>query len=120
MEQQNPNRLPSYLRHQFTLHRFFGHQANRPPGATFWRIAADHRDDALFLVSVQHLGRAGPLFLVKRTIQAGLLIIACGVRGITLAIRGALASSANCNSAKARSTTRTCCTPPFNSLRNSC
>jgi len=81
VEQQNPNRLPPYLRHQFTFHRFFGHQANRPAGTTFWRIAADHRDDALFLVSVQHLG-AGPLFLVKCTIQAGLLI--------------AMAESANC------------------------
>src|SRR5471030_461910 len=82
VEQQNPNCLPSYLRHQFTLHRFFGHQADRPAGATFWRIAADHRDDALFLISVKHLGGAGPLFLVKGAIQAGLLI--------------AIAESANC------------------------
>jgi hypothetical protein len=72
----------SSLRHQFSFHRFFGHQANRPTGAACWRIATDHRDDPLFLVSVQHLGCAGPLFLVKRAIEAGLLI--------------AMAESANC------------------------
>ncbi len=76
MEQQNPNCLPSYLRHQFALHRFFGHQADRPAGAPFWRIGTHHRDDALFLVSLQHLGGAGPLFLVKGAIQAGLLTMA--------------------------------------------
>ena len=74
MQQQNPNRLPSHLRHQFSLHRFFGHQANRPAGATWWRIATDHRDDPLLLVRIQHLGRAGPLFLVIGAIQADLLI----------------------------------------------
>src|SRR5215467_864407 len=74
VKQQNPYRLPSYLRHQFTLHRFFGHQANRPPGATLWRIATDHGDNALFLVSIQHLGGAWPLLLVKRTLQASPLI----------------------------------------------
>src|SRR6476659_8387681 len=46
--------------------------------------------------------------------------MACGVSGIVLATWGALTSSANCNSAKARRTTRTCCTPPFRRLRNSC
>ena len=74
MEQQNPNGLPSHLRRQFSFRRFFGYKANRPAGATCWRIATDHRDDALFLVTVQHLGGAGPLFLVKGAIQAGLLI----------------------------------------------
>src|SRR5271157_394938 len=74
VEQQNPNRLPSYLWHQFTLHRFLRHQADRPAGTTFWRIAADHRDDPLFLVGVQYLGRARPLLLVKGTIQASMLI----------------------------------------------
>src|SRR6185295_1985555 len=46
--------------------------------------------------------------------------MACGVSGIVLATWGAQTSSANCNSAKARRTTRTCCTPPFRRLRNSC
>src|SRR5947208_15811502 len=46
--------------------------------------------------------------------------MACGVSGIVSATWGALTSSANCNSARARRTTRTCCTPPFRRLRNSC
>ena len=45
--------------------------------------------------------------------------IACGVSGTTLEIRGALTPLANCRSAKARRTTRTCCTPPLNSLASS-
>jgi hypothetical protein len=40
----------------------------------FWRIAADHRDNALFLVGVQHLGGARALFLIQSTIQSGLLV----------------------------------------------
>src|SRR5215471_482831 len=38
------------------------------------------------------------------------------VSGTTLAICGALAPFASCNKAKARRTTRTCWTPPLNSL----
>ena len=40
----------------------------------FWRIAAYHRDDALFLVGVQYLGSAGTLFLIQRTIQSSPLV----------------------------------------------
>src|SRR5437870_7751744 len=46
--------------------------------------------------------------------------MACAVSGTTLEMRGALTPLANCNSAKARRTTRTCCTPPFTSFRNAC
>src|SRR5213594_4348943 len=44
--------------------------------------------------------------------------MACGVNGTTAAIRGALTPFANCKSATARRTTRTCCTPPLNSFLN--
>jgi len=75
VEQQNSDRFPSYRRHhQFTLHRFFCHQADRPTGTPFWRIAAYHGDDPLFLVGVQYFGRTGPLFLIESTILAGLLV----------------------------------------------
>ncbi len=74
MEQQNPDGLPSYVRHQLALHRFFGHQAHGPAGTTLGRIAAHHGNDPLFLVGVQHFSRTGPLLLIEGTIQAGLLI----------------------------------------------
>jgi hypothetical protein len=74
VEQQNADGFPSYCRHQFTLHRFFGHQSDPPTGAPLWRVAAHHGNDPLFLIGVQYFGRAGPLFLLERTMQAGLLI----------------------------------------------
>src|SRR5215470_11034303 len=45
--------------------------------------------------------------------------MACGVSGTTREIRGALAPFANSSSAKARRTTRTCCTPPLSNLASS-
>ena len=41
---------------------------------TLRRIAAHHRDDSLFLVSVEDLGRTRPLLLIKCTIQPVLLV----------------------------------------------
>ncbi len=82
MEQQDPDGFSSYVWNEFPFDGFFGHQADRPAGSTFWRSTTYHRDDPLFLVSVQHLGRARPLLLVKSTIQAGMLV--------------AMAESANC------------------------
>src|ERR1043165_8242869 len=43
----------------------------------------------------------------------------CGVSGTTWEIRGALVPLANCSSARARRTTRTCCTPPLSSFASS-
>ena len=54
--------------------------AVRPPpipilsGASGRRVAADHRDDALALLSREQTGRAGALFVVERTFEAALLI----------------------------------------------
>ena len=62
MQQQDANGLSADARNQSPFDGFFGHQSHGPTGPAFWRIAAYHGDDALFLVGVQHLGRAGPLF----------------------------------------------------------
>jgi len=92
----------------------FGHQTNRPSSAALGRIATDHGDDPLPLVILQQRSRAGPLLFIERGLEAFTLVamadlrIACGVKGTTEAIRGALTPWANCNSAKARRTTRTC------------
>ena len=74
MQQQDTNGLSSDARHQSPFDGFFGHQSHGPTSLTFWRIAACHGDDALFLVGVQHFGRAGALFLIQSTIQSGLLV----------------------------------------------
>jgi hypothetical protein len=126
VEQQNPDGLSSHLWNQLSLHRFFGHQPDRPAGAARGRVGAHHGDDPLFLVVVQYFSGAGSLLLIKSTLQSGFLVAVAestnGLWGerIVLATWGALTSSANFNRAKARRTTRTCCTPPFSRLRNSC
>jgi hypothetical protein len=74
VQQQDANGLSSDAWHQSPFDRFFGHQSHGPTRLAFWRIAAYHGDDALFLVGVQHFGRAGALFLIQSTIQSGLLI----------------------------------------------
>src|SRR5438045_2969212 len=74
VEKQNADGLPSYRRHQFPFDRLFGHESDGPTGATWWRIAAYHGDDPLFLIRVQHLGRTGARFLIKGTVEAGLLV----------------------------------------------
>jgi hypothetical protein len=72
--QQDTNGLPSDARHQSPLDGLFGHQSNGPTSLPFRWIAAYHRDNALFLVGVQHFSRAGTLFLVQSTIQSGVLV----------------------------------------------
>src|ERR1700726_860629 len=74
VEEQNPDGFSSYVRHQFPLDGFFGHQTHRPAGVTLRRIAAYHGNNALFLVHVQHFGRAGARLLIESAIQAGLLV----------------------------------------------
>jgi hypothetical protein len=54
-EQQNPDGLPTYVWHQFTLHCFFGHQPDRPTGATLWRVVAHHGDNPLFLCNAERV-----------------------------------------------------------------
>jgi hypothetical protein len=72
--QQDSNGLPSHAWRQSPFDGFFGDQSHGPTSPAFWRIATYHCDNALFLVGVQHLGRAGSLFLIQRTIQSGLLV----------------------------------------------
>jgi len=74
VQQQDANGLSSNARHQSPFDGFFGHQSYGPTRLAFRRIAADHRDNALFLVGVQHLGGAGARFLIQSTIQSGLLV----------------------------------------------
>ena len=74
MEQQNPDGFPSHSWNQSPLHGFLGHQSHGPPGTTFWRVAADHGNDALPLAVLQQSGRAGPLLLVERAFESSLLV----------------------------------------------
>jgi len=74
VKKKNTNGLPAYRRHQFPLDRLFGHQPDRPAGATFWGIAADHRDDPLLLIRVEYFGGTRPRLLIKGAVEAGLLV----------------------------------------------
>lgn len=74
MQQQDTNGLSSDAWHQSAFDGFFGHQAHGPARLAFGRIAAYHRDDTLLLVGVQHLDRAGTLFLIQSTLQSSLLV----------------------------------------------
>ena len=74
MQQQDANGLSSDARHQSSFDGFFSHQSHGPTRLAFWRIAAYHGDDALFLVGVQHFDRAGARFLIQSTIQSGMLV----------------------------------------------
>jgi hypothetical protein len=124
-EEQNADGFPAHARYQSPFDSFLGYQSHRPACKALRRVAADHGNDALLLAGFQQRFRSWPLFLVKRSFEPSLLIampilrIACGVSGTMAAIRGALAPLASCRRATARKTTRTCCTPPLSSFRNS-
>src|SRR5689334_5733788 len=74
VEQQNADRLPSYRWHQLSFDRFFAHKPNRPPRVPLRRLAANHRDNALFLAGVQDLRRAWAWLLVERLGQSAALV----------------------------------------------
>jgi len=64
VQQQDANGLSSDARHQSPFDGFFGHQSHGPTRVALWWIATYHRDNALFLVGVQHLGRPRALFFI--------------------------------------------------------
>jgi len=66
VEQENPDRFPSYPWNQFPLDGFLDHQPNCPTGAAFRRITADHGNDPLPLPIVEQLLGSRPLFVVQR------------------------------------------------------
>ena len=74
MEQQYPDGFPSHLRHQFALHRLFGHQPDRPPrlpwGGALQTIAMTRCRSLL----VQQRNGPRSLLVPERPIQACLLI----------------------------------------------
>ena len=70
---------PSYARNQFAFDGFFRYQTHGPAGATFWRTAAYHGNQTLFLAIVEHLGGSGALLLIQRPIPTALLITAADV-----------------------------------------
>src|SRR5215470_14046774 len=73
-EQENADGLPSHAGNQLAFYGFFGHQAHRPASAAFRRVTANHRNQPLFLIVVQHLRRAGPWLLIEGSFQPTLLI----------------------------------------------
>jgi len=125
VKQQDADGLSSHSGYQSPLHRFFHYQPNGPAGATLRRVTADHRDNPLFLAIVQHFSRSGPRLLVEGAFEAAFLVTVRHIanclrsQGNHAEIRGALTPLASWERAKARSTTRTCCTPPLNNSRNS-
>ena len=52
--------------------RFLGHQPDGPAGITFWRIAANHRDNALPLAFLQDGCRTRPLLVIECLFHAGI------------------------------------------------
>ena len=124
MEQQNPDGFPSHAWDQSPLHGFLGHQSHGPPGATFWRVAADHGNDALPLAVLQQRGRSGPLLLVECPFEPPLLVAMADLPNGLWSQRNNGGNPRRANafsqlqSATARRTTRTCCTPPLNSFLN--
>jgi hypothetical protein len=47
VQEQDPDGFSPHAWNQSPFHGFFRHRAHGPPGATFGRIAANHRDNAL-------------------------------------------------------------------------
>jgi hypothetical protein len=74
VEEQYADGLPADSRNQSPLDGFFHYQPHWPTGAAFWRITADHRNDALFLAIIQHFGRSWPLLLVEGAFEAAFLV----------------------------------------------
>ena len=126
VEKQYADGFPADSGNQSPLDGSFHHQPHSRASAALWRITANHGDDALLLAIVEYFGRSWPFLLVEGALQATLLVSvtgftdASGVSGNTLEICGELAPLVRCSRARARSTTRTCCTPPLSRLASSC
>src|ERR1700758_895829 len=72
--EQNADRLPTHLRHQRSLHRFLGDEANAPTRPAGRRLATHHSDDPLALARVQPPRLARTRLLVQRRLQALFLV----------------------------------------------
>src|SRR2546423_15029942 len=85
VEEQDADGLPSHTRNQASLDGFLRHQAHRPAGTAFRRIAAHHGDNPLLLAVIEHSGGAGALLLEQRGFQTAPLVTAAhranGLRG---------------------------------------
>src|SRR5215467_4146035 len=73
-EQEKADGFSSHAGNQLAFDGFFRHQSHGPASAAFRRVTADHGDQPLFLVVVQHFRRSGPLPFIERSFQAALLI----------------------------------------------
>jgi hypothetical protein len=51
-------------RNQFAFDRFLSHQAHCPTDASFWRAAAYHCNQTLFLVFIEYFSGAWPLSFI--------------------------------------------------------
>jgi hypothetical protein len=56
------------------LDRLLSQQSHGPTCLTLWRLGTHHGDDALLLIGVKDLCRAGALFLIQGAFEAGLLV----------------------------------------------
>jgi len=74
VEKQYADGFPSYSWNQSPFDCFFDYESHGPASAALWRVAANHRDNALLLCPVEHFFRSRPCPLVEGTFQAALLV----------------------------------------------
>lgn len=72
--EQNADRLPTYLPHQLSLHRFLGDESNAPMRPARRRLATHHSYDPLALARVQRPRLARTRLLVQRRLQSLFLL----------------------------------------------
>ncbi len=96
--QQDPDGLASHLGNQLALDRLSSHQTHGPARPAFWRITANHGDDALLLGIVQDLLSSRPLLLVQGAIQP-LAVVAMGDAANGLRGQGERSSDLRCGDA---------------------
>jgi hypothetical protein len=74
VKQQDPDGFTSNVRYQLAFHGLLGYQTYGPSRAPFGRITANHRDNPLFLASIERDGCSWTLLIVERPLQALFLI----------------------------------------------
>ncbi len=116
--QQHPDRFPPHVWNDPAFDRFLREQADRPPRRADRRIGARHGEDALLVGGREDFRCHGTRPLIERRLEA---VGAVALGDVAHRLRGQLDGGcdarrtlprSNANTASARKTTRTGCTPP--------